>query len=331
MKSKNLFFTLALVLFGFVSNSNVQAADVDLVKNGDFESGTANWQGDTTTGIVNSNGEQFTFLGTKGISSEIYQQGISLPSNATDIKIRFNYAFDFNGGMGMVAILDENDGLAPLTGIAFVDSSDDTGGYIGYVSGDLTAFKGKNVTLVIAVNNAGGLAGFDSSLYVDNISIVATTPATDEPVNLYRFWSAKYSGHFFTASGNEKNHVITAYSDYVWKYENVAYQVFEQQVTDTYPVYRFWSAKYSGHFYTISEIEKASVIDNYSDDIWKYEGVAYYTYKTQQPNTKPVYRFWSSKYKHHFYTASEAEKNEVISKYDNYTWKYEGIAWYVVE
>jgi len=65
--------------------------------------------------------------------------------------------------------------------------------------------------------------------------------------------------------------------------------------------------------------------------VWKYEGIAYYAYPTQQPNSTPVYRFWSKKNQHHFYTASEEEKNLVINKYDDYVWKYEGIAWYVVQ
>ncbi len=114
-----------------------------------------------------------------------------------------------------------------------------------------------------------------------------------------------------------------------WSYEGVAYYVPEASVANTVPVYRFWSKKHKGHFFTISEQEKNYVINHYDDYIWKYEGIAYYVYPTQQPNTKPVYRFWSKKNKHHFYTASEEEKNLVISKYDDYVWKYEGVAWYV--
>ena len=43
----------------------------------------------------------------------------------------------------------------------------------------------------------------------------------------------------------------------------------------------------------------------------------------------PVYRFWSSTYNHHFYTASLAEKNHVIDTWPN-VWSYESIAYYVV-
>jgi len=42
----------------------------------------------------------------------------------------------------------------------------------------------------------------------------------------------------------------------------------------------------------------------------------------------PVYRFWSPIYNGHFYTNSEAEKQNLIDNDDN--WTYEGIAWYAV-
>jgi len=114
-----------------------------------------------------------------------------------------------------------------------------------------------------------------------------------------------------------------------WTYEGVAYYAYSTSQVNTVPIYRFWSKKNQGHFYTASEEEKNLVINKYSDDVWHYEGIAYYAYPTPQPNSMPVYRFWSKKNQHHFYTASETEKNLVINKYDDYIWKYEGIAWYV--
>ncbi len=114
-----------------------------------------------------------------------------------------------------------------------------------------------------------------------------------------------------------------------WTYEGVAYYAYSTSQVNTVPIYRFWSKKNQGHFYTASEEEKNLVINKYSDDVWHYEGIAYYAYPTPQPNSMPVYRFWSKKNQHHFYTASETEKNLVINKYDDYIWKYEGIAWYI--
>jgi subtilisin family serine protease len=43
--------------------------------------------------------------------------------------------------------------------------------------------------------------------------------------------------------------------------------------------------------------------------------------------SNPVYRFWSSAYRHHFFTMSDGEKNKVNNNYDDSIWKYEGIGY----
>jgi hypothetical protein len=96
--------------------------------------------------------------------------------------------------------------------------------------------------------------------------------------------------------------------------------------TNLTPVYRFWSPVYQGHFFTISENEKSNIIENLSHD-WKYEGVAYYTYPVKVKNTSPVYRFWSTIYRHHFYTISQAEKENIITNLTR-DWRYENIIYY---
>ncbi len=174
----------------------------------------------------------------------------------------------------------------------------------------------------VLVTDSGTLPETDSQVItvtVDNV--------TED--SLYRFWSKKNKAHFYTASEEERDYVIANYDDDVWKYEGVASDVFATQVPNSTAVYRFWSKKHKSHFYTASEAEKNYVIANYDDYIWKYEGIGYYAYPTEQLNTQPMYRFWSKKDKAHFYTASEEEKEYVIDNYDDYAWKYEGIAWYV--
>ncbi len=94
------------------------------------------------------------------------------------------------------------------------------------------------------------------------------------------------------------------------------------------PVFRFWSAKFGRHFYTLSTGERDKLINNYSD-VWTYERVAYYAFATDtEPDTVPVYRFWSGTLNAHFYTTSEAERDKLISNYAQ-TWAYEGTAFYV--
>ena len=93
------------------------------------------------------------------------------------------------------------------------------------------------------------------------------------------------------------------------------------------PVYRFWSPVNKRHFYTIKASEKQKLIDSYSD-VWTYEGIAFYSLPdASEPNSLPVYRFWSPKSKAHFYTINENEKNKLISQYAD-IWTFEGPAFY---
>jgi hypothetical protein len=147
--------------------------------------------------------------------------------------------------------------------------------------------------------------------------------------HLYRFWSDKNQGHFYTLSSEERNLVISSYSDSVWRYEGVGFYAYASDDSSTVPVYRFWSDKYQGHFYTISDSEKEHVINNYDDNVWKYEGVGFYVYPVGSKLGSKVYRFWSDKNGHHFYTASHQEKDYIIKAYDDSVWRYEGIAWVV--
>ncbi|MFC5502326.1 hypothetical protein ACFPJ4_08760 [Lysinimonas soli] len=155
-----------------------------------------------------------------------------------------------------------------------------------------------------------------------------TAPVTTAsgPVSVYRFWSPKNSTHFYTASVSERDTIIASYPTSVWTYEGVAYNAFLTQESGTIPLYRFWSPRLSGHFYTASESEKNSIIAGYPSSTWTFEGVAFYVYPTDTTvaGTVAVSRFWSPQNQHHFYTASVSEKNSVIASYPAEIWTYEG-------
>jgi hypothetical protein len=94
-------------------------------------------------------------------------------------------------------------------------------------------------------------------------------------------------------------------------------------------VFRFWSAQYSSHFYTIDPTEFAYVRDSYADSEWTYEGVAYRAFSTQRPGTVPLYRFWSQTQRGHFYTTEVGEKDFIVATYPTDVWNFEGTAFYV--
>ncbi len=167
----------------------------------------------------------------------------------------------------------------------------------------------------------------------DATLVVALAPTAGRPtaavkpepdaMPVYRFWSPIYQGHFFTADAAERDAIIKRWPR-IWTYEGQRYTAFATQASGTVPLYRFWSNKLNGHFYTADAAERDAVIKRWSDT-WSYEGVAYYVYPatSNAPNTVPVARFWGPRVQHHFYTASPTERAGVIRNWSS-TWTYEG-------
>ena len=58
------------------------------------------------------------------------------------------------------------------------------------------------------------------------------------------------------------------------RYEGIAFYVLPNipLVMIFTPVFRFWSPSFRHHFYTADWEEGQAVINNYSDDIWTFEG-----------------------------------------------------------
>ncbi len=150
-------------------------------------------------------------------------------------------------------------------------------------------------------------------------------------VPVYRFWSPANQRHFYTISEAERDKLINNYPDEIWTYEGPVYRAFaDNSQPGVAPVYRFWSAQYTSHFYTINEAERDKLRNNYGD-IWTFEGTAFYAYAAsfQPPGVYPVYRFVSLREGNHFYTIKEAEKNKLINLYSD-IWLHEKIAWYAL-
>ena len=77
-------------------------------------------------------------------------------------------------------------------------------------------------------------------------------------------------------------------------------------------VYRFFNMKGGVHFYTASDAEFVNVYTNL-DSVFKYDGIAYFVDLDNTDGQVPLYRFFNRETGVHFFTASEAEKNNVIA------------------
>ncbi len=93
---------------------------------------------------------------------------------------------------------------------------------------------------------------------------------------VFRFWSEAYRAHFYTISHAEMQQVRDNSKPSVWRYEGPVYCAASSSSAELSPVYRFWSQRNKSHFYTVSGSEKDEVIAAFDDDVWKYEGIAYY-------------------------------------------------------
>jgi hypothetical protein len=145
------------------------------------------------------------------------------------------------------------------------------------------------------------------------------TPITGPAGSVFRFYNAKLGSHFYTASVEEANNV----QDRLWAtlmYEGPAY--ISDQTRNTLPLYRFYNKKNGSHFYTTSIDERDYVYSKLSST-YQYDGPAYNVSSVGTAGAAPVYRFYNRKNGTHFYTASPAERDNVIAKL-LYVYTYEG-------
>ena len=91
------------------------------------------------------------------------------------------------------------------------------------------------------------------------------------------------------------------------------------------PVYRFYNLRTGVHLYTADEAEKNNVQNNLGST-FSFEGVGYWIDTSDSTNSSPLYRFYNFHKGVHFYTASEAEKNNVQANLAS-TYRFEGPAY----
>ncbi len=165
-------------------------------------------------------------------------------------------------------------------------------------------------------------SGVSSYADFDNASLVCSADSSIE-VPVYRFLNKKKTSHFYTMDKAERDNLI-ANNSANWKYEGEAFKANTGSLAGYAPVYRFYSAAYNSHFYTMDAGEKNTLIATNKN--WSYQGIAYYAKTSAGSGFAPVYRFYSANYKAHFWTKDVNEKNAILA--GNPNWKYEGVGYY---
>lgn len=191
--------------------------------------------------------------------------------------------------------------------------------------------KTSDIASVLTVKVTGTKLGYTTtSVTSAPTAAVPPLPAAVNTTAIYRFWSSTKKSHFFTASAAERDYIMATYPEKTWKYEGIAYNAYvDGSKAGSVPLFRFWSNKYQGHFFTTSVAERDQILATYSQDEYKFEGIAYYVDPASASTGTEVYRFFSPRDKHHFYTASVDEAQLLISTYSRDQWSYEQVAFKV--
>jgi hypothetical protein len=143
---------------------------------------------------------------------------------------------------------------------------------------------------------------------------------------VYRFWSPRWGGHFYTADLRRRDELMKDTARGV-RYERTAFHAFSQSQPETRPVYRLRSGRSGVYFYTMSETEKEDFLRRPSE-AWACEDIAFYAYPEKSAeDLMPVHRLRYRKTGGYFYTLLAHERDKLLVN-PSTGWSDEGIAWY---
>ena len=184
---------------------------------------------------------------------------------------------------------------------------------------DSSSFGSNEIIVRQASPGIVGLSKLGNDLIID-ISRDGIGNAEDD-LKITNFFNGTVEGSGFVEGINN-----------VFGEEIIDYFATNSTDNDQAVVYRFFIPSIGSHFYTASEVEKQSVIDNLPNYV--YEGESYRVVSHSESNdplsgAKPVYRFFNQSTGVHLYTISEVEKDFVQNNLSNYT--FENVAYYAYD
>ncbi|MEP1934163.1 MAG: hypothetical protein ABJJ37_23085 [Roseibium sp.] len=144
--------------------------------------------------------------------------------------------------------------------------------------------------------------------------------------NVYRFFNTVTGSHFFTTSEDERNNIIA--TNPLLRDEGIAFVASDTATAGTNPVYRLFNSTTGKHLFTAGEAERDNAINNLGFVLEKIEYYATTSSDTASGNTTAVYRFLNTTNGSHFYTASTAERDNILATLPQFT--LEGIGYYAM-
>lgn len=136
-----------------------------------------------------------------------------------------------------------------------------------------------------------------------------------EPCDMYRVYNRWSGEHFYTASTEERDHLVTL----GWFYEGIGWVA---PTTSQTPVHRLYNSVAGDHHYTTDVNER----DYLQAEGWTYEGIGWYS---DDGHTVALYRQYNPNAftGTHNYTTSLVENDSLCTS----GWIHEGESWYALE
>ena len=208
-----------------------------------------------------------------------------------------------------------NDLIADLNQDGIIESSEDLV-ISDYFNNEAGAGSG-------AIEELANLSSDEIINYFDRTQI-------DTGSNVFRLYNAEDDIYRYTTSSTERTRLRNnGFTGNQLAYSSAPEDDDLDSLTGAKPVYLFANEDTQAHLFTTNEEERDEILANLPN--LEYEGIAYYAYETEQPDTIPVYRFLNTENGSHFYTTSRAEREDFASD-DNFVAEgNEGIAFYVPE
>lgn len=139
---------------------------------------------------------------------------------------------------------------------------------------------------------------------------------------VYRFYNAQSNVYFYTISSAERDTILAKLSNAL-TYEGIAFYASPTAAAGYSTIYRFRHTVNGSYLYTISEVEKNSILQGYPQYV--LEGTAWFAEPSAAGGGSPLYRFRTNNT--HIYTAYESERASIIANYPSFV--FEGTAYYV--
>ena len=182
----------------------------------------------------------------------------------------------------------------------------------------------------------------DESIATDDLTYVGNFSDVSDSAShaAHRFYNTKDKAFFYTTSTDEKNNILlssspnaSALADTSWPYvyQGATFAKAHSYMNST-PLYRFYNVETGHHFFTASGQEAAMIRAKSESGEWpfNFEGVAFNVYASDPNPTSvgseiAVHRLYSEELNRHFFTASDAEMQEIQLTGQ---WNYEGIGFW---